>query len=157
MQEQSARVVHGGLDPLAARWIDGHGAAFSRAVAEAPCSGHPEVARRADEFRCLVLTGEGKAFVAGADIAAWISPTTRPISQRPMIQNARAASTLMAISTPVVLRNVYNWSMFIGTLLVGFNDSLRWRSRRSLQSSDALAQPAVRCVGLTPLAAREGG
>ena len=40
------------------------------------------------------------------DIAAWISPTTRPISQRPMIQNARAASTLMAISTPVVLRNV---------------------------------------------------
>ena len=29
-----------------------------------------EVARRAQEIRCLVLTGEGKAFVAGADIAA---------------------------------------------------------------------------------------
>ena len=29
-----------------------------------------EVARRAAELRCLVLTGEGKAFVAGADIAA---------------------------------------------------------------------------------------
>ena len=37
-------------------------AEFSDAVAE--------IARRADEFRCLVLTGEGKAFVAGADIAA---------------------------------------------------------------------------------------
>lgn len=29
-----------------------------------------EVARRAREIRCLVVTGEGKAFVAGADIAA---------------------------------------------------------------------------------------
>jgi len=42
----------------------------------------------------------------GAGTGQPLAPATRAISQRPMIQKARAARTLTAISTPVVLRNV---------------------------------------------------
>ncbi len=60
-----------------------------------------EVARRADEFRCLVLTGEGKAFVAGADIAAMEHMTTGEAADFASLGHL-LGSALEALPLPVI-------------------------------------------------------
>src|SRR5512139_3933666 len=61
-------------------------------------------------------------------IAALISAMTRPISQRPMIQKAIAASTLMPTSATVVLRNCWTACRSMVSFLV--RSLLPWGSDR---------------------------
>ena len=60
-----------------------------------------EVARRAKELRCLVITGEGKAFVAGADIAAMQSMTPGEASDFAS-RGHQLGSALEALPLPVI-------------------------------------------------------
>jgi enoyl-CoA hydratase len=60
-----------------------------------------EVARRAEELRCLVLTGEGKAFVAGADIAAMQHMTTGEAADFASLGHL-LGSALEALPLPVI-------------------------------------------------------
>jgi enoyl-CoA hydratase len=60
-----------------------------------------EVARRAKELRCLVITGEGKAFVAGADIAAMQNMTPGEASDFAS-RGHQLGSALEALPLPVI-------------------------------------------------------
>jgi len=60
-----------------------------------------EVARRAKEIRCLVLTGEGKAFVAGADIAA-MQHMTKAQAADFAARGHRLGAAIEALPLPVI-------------------------------------------------------